>query len=60
MLLFVPLTLLFVVLGLLWVVAGGLLAVYYIAHTPSVLGKILEHKEEHCACFLGLKQHNAP
>lgn len=58
MLIFVPFMLLFVMLGLLWVGAAALLVAAYIIRAPRALERMLDHGEEHCACFLGLKQHN--
>jgi hypothetical protein len=51
--------LLFLMLGLLWVLAAGMLIATYIVRAPLILEKMLDHGEDHCACFLGLKQHNA-
>ena len=59
MLIFVAFMLLFVMLGLLWVLAAGVLVAAYLVRAPRVLEKMLDHGEEHCACFLGLKQHRA-
>jgi hypothetical protein len=54
----VPFLLLFVMLGLLWVVAAGLLVGTLIVHAPRVLEKMLDHKGDTCACYLGLKHHH--
>jgi cell division protein FtsX len=59
MLILVPFMLLFLMLGLLWVLAAGVLLATYIVRAPLVLEKMLDHGEDHGACFLGLKQHNA-
>jgi hypothetical protein len=57
MLVLVPFLLLFVMLGLLWVIAAGLLVGNLITHAPRVL-RMLNHKGDHCACYLGMKHHH--
>jgi hypothetical protein len=59
MLVFVPFLLLFITLGLLWVVAAGLLVAHFVLRAPSAMEKMLDHGEQNCACYLGLKRHNA-
>jgi hypothetical protein len=59
MLVFVPFLLLFIVLALVWIGAAGLLVAHFVLRAPRALEKTLDHGEEHCACFLGLKHHNA-
>jgi hypothetical protein len=54
----VPFLLLFVMLGLLWVVAAGLLVGTLAKQAPRVLEKMLDHKGDNCACFLGMKHHH--
>jgi hypothetical protein len=54
----VPFMILFIVLGLLWVVAAGLLVGNLVSRAPRLLERVLEHKEENCACYLGLKHHH--
>ena len=54
----VPFMLLFVALALLWVVAAALLVGTLIVHAPRVLERMLDHKGDNCACYLGLKHHH--
>jgi len=54
----VPFLLLFVMLGLLWVVAAGLLVGTLAKQAPRILEKMLSHKGDNCACFLGMKHHH--
>jgi len=55
----VPFLLLFVALALLWVIAAGLLVGTLIVRAPSVLDRVLDHKGDNCACYLGLKHHHS-
>jgi hypothetical protein len=54
----VPFLLLFVALGLLWVVAAALLVGTLIVQAPRVLERVLDHRGDNCACYLGLKPHH--
>ena len=54
----VPFLLLFVMLALLWVIAAGLLVGTLIVNAPRVLERMLSHRGENCACYLGLKHHH--
>ena len=57
-----PILVVFLVLfgGLLlfWVVAAGFLVGALFVKAPQAVAKVLEHKEEHCACYLGLMKHH--